>query len=121
MLHTALQSTQPHYDTPSNRPAHSSIYSDPVTRDCPKLASNDYEAIPDAKNYYSMVKDDDPIQNSNDATLSTSSRHHGTTGSVSTDGSDEEAIYLDPGHSEKAIYAYFESKKFRIISDSTVK
>jgi len=116
-----LQETPPHYDTPSNRPAYSSHYSDPVIRDHPKLASNDYEATPDANNYYSTLhnlSDNDPIQNSTDTTQSHSTKYHN---SVSTDGSDEEAIYLDPGHSEKAIYAYFESKKFRIISENTVR
>ena len=34
---------------------------------------------------------------------------------------DEEAIYSDPGHSEEAIYAYFESKRFRSISANTVR
>ena len=119
------QNTQPDYDIPNNRPANSSLYySDPVTRDHPKVASNDYEAIPDINEYHSTVYtycDNDPMQSSNDTTLSHSTTYDDTKVSASINGSNEEAIYSDPGHSEEAIYAYFESKRFRIISESTVR
>jgi len=36
-------------------------------------------------------------------------------------GGDDKDYYSDPGHSEEAIYACFESKRFRIISVNTVK
>jgi len=41
--------------------------------------------------------------------------------STSMSAGDEEAIYSDPGHSEEAIYACFESKQFRTINANTVR
>ena len=91
--------------------------------DCPKLSSKDYELMqhPDdylpAQRAYSN-KLYDYTQHSNNVP-SHSTTYDDTRVSVSPN--DNEDYYSDPGHSEEAIYACFESKKFRIISANTVK
>jgi len=52
----------------------------------------------------------------------TSSYYDDTRVLTSTSGSEEEEeYYSDPGHSEEAIYACFESKNFRAICANTVR
>ncbi|XP_065899848.1 ephrin type-B receptor 1-B-like [Dysidea avara] len=124
---------QPDYDIPSDsdyskadKPAESSFYysnpPDTLTRDRPKLASNDYDSLqnPDAfssaqRTYSNTLHEYSTVP---DTTLSYSTTYEV---SASMNTGDEEAIYSDPGHSEEAIYAYFESKRFRSISANTVR
>lgn len=60
------------------------------------------------------------MQYSNDTASSYSTMYDDTLVSLSLDGEDEEC-FLDPGHSEEAIYACFESKKFRTIIANAVR
>ena len=137
LLYYTSQNTQPEYDTISdsdcskNKPAKSSPdYLNPVetlTRDRPKLASNDYDSVwnddySSARRAYSNILHD-PLKYSNtpDPTLSYSAAYDDTTISASMSARDEEAIYSDPGHSEEAIYSCFERKKFRTINANTVR
>ena len=126
-MYSLTQTTQPHYDVPISKPASSSVYySDPdkpFIRDRPKLASNDYEGISDVHQYHSLLQayHDDPVQHSHDVTVSQSITYDEPKVSTSLSLRDDEVIYSDPGHSEKAIYYYFESKKFRIINESAIK
>ena len=97
-----------------------------LSRDRPKLASNDYESVhgdySSAQRAYSNILHG-PTQYSNvlDPTLSYPAPQENTRVSASMSLADEEAIYSDPGYSQEAIYACFESKKFRTISASAVR
>ena len=101
---------------------------DTLTRDRPKLASNDYETVQNHNDYSSAQRAysnilHDPLEYSNvsDSTLSYSTTYDDKRTSASMSIGDEEECFADPGHSEEAIYACFESKRFRSISANTVR
>ena len=88
-------------------------YSEPVdviVKDHPKLASDDYQALP------ALETADIPCQY--EAATTTMYQN-------SLDGSytlpDDEQVYEDPGHLEKNIYAWFEEKKFRMIRKNNIR
>ena len=104
-----------------------SAYSDPVdalpTRDHPKLTSNDYETLQNPYEYLSPLHSysnvlNNALEYSIDSTLS---NIYDVTRVSSISGGNEEECFSDPGHSEEAIYACFESKRFSTISASTVR
>ncbi|XP_065899943.1 uncharacterized protein [Dysidea avara] len=87
-------------------------YSEPIdaiVKDCPKLASNDYQTLS------VLQKANIPYQY--EVAITTVYQN-------SSDGSDslpdDEQRYEDPGHVEKNIYAWFEKKKFRKINKNNV-
>ncbi|XP_065899838.1 uncharacterized protein [Dysidea avara] len=127
------RNAKPEYDYPNDpdcgvnsKPYEYLIPGETSPTDRPKLASNDYEVVehPDeyssAQRAYSDILYD-TVQHSN--ALEDISAHSTTYDDTRVSGSPsgDDDYYSDPGHSEEAIYAYFESKKFRIISANTVK
>ena len=89
---------------------------DTIIKDRPKLTSNDYVTLESPKEFLSAMHLYSNIVNN---VMDYSHVNDGIP--ENTGGSDEGDCFSDPGHSEEAIYACFEDKRFRIVSENTVK
>lgn len=92
-----------------------------ISRDKPKLVCNDYHTLQNPAEYstalhiYSnTLRDPNTFSDIYDDT-----RTKSYSNTLKEDG--EEEIFLDPGHSEEAIYACFERKMFRTIKTDHVR
>ena len=92
-----------------------------ISRDKPKLVCNDYHTLQNPAEYsaalhiYSnTLRDPNAFSDIYD-----DSRTKSYSDTLKEDG--EEEIFLDPGHSEEAIYACFERKMFRTIKPNHVR
>ena len=88
------------------------------------MTSYDYETIPNPNDYLSPLHSysngfDNATEYSNDSTASCySTTYDDIRVSSSLSEGNEEEYFLDPGHSEEAIYA---SKRFHVISANTIR
>ena len=94
-----------------------------AAKSCSRAASKDYESLPKPAEYASalgtysnIIRESYYINSIN--VLECSEMFN--VSSTFTDDDDEE-VYSDPGHSEAAVYACFERKRFRKIKTDDVR
>ena len=91
-------------------------------KSCSKAASNDYESLPKPAEYASALGTYSNIIRESYYINSTSMLECSEMFNVSsTSTNDDEEVYSDPGHSEAAVYACFERKRFRKIKTDDVR
>ena len=93
-----------------------------TAKSCSRAASKDYESLPKPAEYasalgtYSNIIRESYYINSI-SVLECSEMFNAS----STFTNDDEEVYSDPGHSEAAVYACFERKRFRKIKTDDVR
>ena len=127
------QNSIPNYETPffskdcqdssrSNEAAPYSVPQDAISKNPAKVKSNDYEPLLDSADYASALHV--YVNTMNETVVSEDVRgldysEISDVDIVSTNN--EEDVYSDPGHSEAAVYACFEKKRFRKIKIDDVR
>ena len=108
-----------------------------IGRNLPKVESNDYEALENVDIYSSAlytysdtvnnaqvpsdIYDDTKEADYTEVPDIDEDTKESIVGDTGTGGEEEEEVFLDPGHSEEAIYSCFERKMFRTIKADNVK
>ena len=111
----ALLGSDSNVNYKSTEPISTFLEENSIGNDCPKLACDaDYTALQNPPNYATAQE----VYSNLEKSFTYDYARALECSEVSTNN---EEIYLDPGHSKADIYACFERKKFRIIKNRDVR